>query len=56
MIEKLEKLINEANIEYRRGKPIMSDKEYDILIDELSNIDPDNKLLIKVANRYGINE
>lgn len=49
MIEKLEKLINEANIEYRRGKPIMSDKEYDILIDELSNIDPDNKLLIKVG-------
>lgn len=49
MIEKLEKLINEANIEYRRGKPIMSDKEYDILIDELSNIDPDNKLLSKVG-------
>lgn len=49
MIEKLEKLINEANIEYRKGKPIMSDREYDILIDELSNIDPDNKLLIKVG-------
>jgi len=49
MIEKLEEKIIKANEAYRLGKSIISDKEYDILIDELSEIDPDNKLLTKIG-------
>lgn len=49
MIEKLVNKINEANLAYRTGDPIMSDSEYDILIDELKDLDPDNDLLLKVG-------
>ena len=49
MIEKLEEKIIKANDAYRLGKSIISDREYDILIDELSEIDPDNKLLTKIG-------
>lgn len=49
MIENLQNLIEKANREYRSGKPIMSDLEYDNLLDELSKIDPDNKLLVKIG-------
>lgn len=45
MIEKLISKIKEANHLYRTGKPIMSDSQYDILIDELRSLDPNNDLL-----------
>jgi DNA ligase (NAD+) len=50
MIEKLEEKIIKANAAYRIGKPIISDKEYDILIDELKALDPHNEILQKVGH------
>jgi NAD-dependent DNA ligase len=49
MIEKLVNKITEANQLYRDGKPIMSDNEYDILIEELKSIDPDNDILNSIG-------
>lgn len=34
--------IRKANDAYRRGNPIMTDREYDELIDALREIDPNN--------------
>ena len=45
MIKQLVDKIIEANNAYRQGKPIISDKQYDILIDELRSLDPENELL-----------
>lgn len=41
----LEKLITKANEAYRQGNPIMSDPEYDALLDKLADIKPDSELL-----------
>jgi NAD-dependent DNA ligase len=49
MIEKLVNKITEANQLYRVGKPIMSDNEYDILIEELKSVDPDNDILNSIG-------
>jgi NAD-dependent DNA ligase len=40
MIKELVEKIVEANKAYRVGKPIMSDSQYDILVDELRSLDP----------------
>ena len=46
----LVKLINEANEVYRNSSDLlMSDEEYDLLMDKLKEIDPKNKLLSKVG-------
>jgi NAD-dependent DNA ligase len=45
MIKELVEKIVEANKAYRVGKPIMSDSQYDILVDELRSLDPGNDLL-----------
>jgi DNA ligase (NAD+) len=45
MVKEIVNKIKEANYLYRVGKPIMSDSEYDILIEELKSIDPDNDIL-----------
>lgn len=50
MIEQLKNKIKEANEAYRIGKPIMSDKEYDILIEELADMSPDDELLSVVGH------
>jgi NAD-dependent DNA ligase len=50
MIEQLKNKIKEANEAYRIGKPIMSDKEYDILVEELSDMSPDDELLSVVGH------
>jgi len=50
MIEQLLKKIQVANEKYRLGEPIMSDSQYDILIDELKALDPDNEILQKVGH------
>ncbi len=50
MIEQLKNKIKEANEAYRLGKPIMSDSEYDILIEELSEMSPDDELLTTVGH------
>lgn len=49
MIDKLVDKIKEANELYRIGKPIMSDSEYDILIENLKAIDPDNDILSSIG-------
>lgn len=49
MIENLIKEIEDANIAYRLGFPIMSDKDYDKLLDRLSKIDPNNDLISKIG-------
>lgn len=48
-IKQLEKLIEEANDAYYNDIAIMDDYEYDALADELSDLDPKNKVLQKVG-------
>ncbi len=43
--ERLENKLMEANNEYINGTPIMSDQEYDKLLDKLKEIAPDSELL-----------
>jgi NAD-dependent DNA ligase len=50
MIEKLRHQIIEANRLYRIGKPIITDSEYDKLLEELSKLSPDDELLTKVGD------
>ena len=50
MIEQLREKIRVANEAYRIGEPIMSDNEYDILIEELAEMSPDDELLSKVGH------
>ena len=50
MIEQLKEKIRVANEAYRVGEPIMSDKEYDILIEELTEMSPDDELLSVVGH------
>lgn len=49
MIKNLEDKIKTANISYRRGESIMTDSQYDTLMDELEVLDPDNVLLSNVG-------
>jgi NAD-dependent DNA ligase len=50
MVQELVQKIKEANELYRLGKPIISDKQYDILVDELNQLDPDNEILLTVGH------
>jgi DNA ligase (NAD+) len=50
MIEQLKEKIRVANEAYRIGEPIMSDSEYDILIEELVEMSPNDELLSKVGH------
>lgn len=50
MIEQLREKIRVANEAYRIGEPIMSDSEYDILIEELAEMSPNDELLSKVGH------
>jgi NAD-dependent DNA ligase len=50
MINELVEKITVANQKYRLGEPIISDSQYDILIDELKALDPHNEILQKVGH------
>jgi NAD-dependent DNA ligase len=50
MIQELINKIKTANEAYRVGKPIMSDSQYDILIDELKELDPHNDIFTQVGH------
>lgn len=50
MIEVLINKIKEANELYRIGRPIISDVEYDTLLEELKLIDPDNEIFNKIGH------
>lgn len=49
MIEKIISKLEEANNSYRNGNAIMTDYDYDQLIERLYEIDPDNYLFNKVG-------
>jgi DNA ligase (NAD+) len=49
-LKELRNKIIEANKAYRAGQEIMSDYEYDQLIDELAEINPHDDLLLKVGH------
>jgi NAD-dependent DNA ligase len=53
MINELKDKITKANEAYRTGNTIISDSEYDKLIDELSLLSPDDELLTKVGHIIG---
>ena len=46
-IKKLEYKIKKANKVYRDGNPMISDQEYDQLLDQLKELDPTNRLFKK---------
>ena len=48
-IKELEQKIHEANVSYRNGESIITDTQYDTLMDELELLDPENPLLTKVG-------
>jgi DNA ligase (NAD+) len=50
MIEQLKENIIKANEAYRGGNPIMSDSEYDTLLEELALLSPDDDLLSLVGH------
>lgn len=47
----MENLIEKAADAYYTGNPIMSDEEFDLLVDELRKTDPNNPVLLKVGSR-----
>lgn len=50
MVENIRERIIEANLAYREGNPLMSDSEYDILLEELSMMSPDDDILSTVGH------
>jgi DNA ligase (NAD+) len=49
-LQELRSKITEANKAYRAGKPFISDYEYDNLIDELSENNPHDEILLQVGH------
>lgn len=50
-IEELEFKIKKYNDAYRIGNPLISDSEFDLLVEELEEIDPDNELLNEIGHK-----
>ena len=49
MIDKIVTKLEEANLAYRTGNAIMSDKDYDEMVDLLFSYDPENEFFSKVG-------
>jgi DNA ligase (NAD+) len=49
MIDRIVAKLEEANVAYRTGNSIMSDKDYDEMVDLLFSYDPDNEFFSKVG-------
>lgn len=49
MINELVNIIIEANEAYRTGNAIMSDREYDTLLEDLAKLDPTHELLSTIG-------
>lgn len=47
----VQKIVEATEAYYNSGNPIMSDAEFDILIDRLKGIDPDHPVLHRVGAR-----
>jgi len=57
-VEDLEKEIQKHNdLYWKQNKPIISDQEYDTLVETLRNLDPSSKVLSEIPseNKYGAN-
>lgn len=50
MVQELVDKIKKANEAYRLGKPLMSDTQYDILVDDLYQLDPDNEYFTQIGH------
>jgi NAD-dependent DNA ligase len=50
MIDKIVEKLEEANEKYRQGNPIMSDYDYDQLLETLLEYDPQNEYFNKVGH------
>ncbi len=50
MINELIEKIKIANLKYRTGESIISDSQYDILVEELKALDPTNEILSKIGH------
>ena len=50
MINELVEKIKIANLKYRTGESIISDSQYDILVEELKALDPTNEILSKIGH------
>ena len=48
-ITELVQKLNNANIAYRKGTPIIKDVDYDLLVEELYELDPDNEFFDKIG-------
>lgn len=50
-LNQLRKNIAQANEAYRIGNPVMSDQEYDLMIDELKALSPDDSILNEIGHQ-----
>jgi DNA ligase (NAD+) len=50
MITEIKEKLIKANKAYREGKPIMSDSDYDALLEELELLSPNDELLFKIGH------
>lgn len=49
MLNELKEKIKKANLAYRKGDPIISDTEYDLLVEKLEEISPNDELLSEIG-------
>ncbi len=49
-VQELEYQIEKYDAAYRKGEPLISDSEFDELVDELEELNPDSKVLKKIAH------
>ncbi len=49
-VQELEYQIEKYDTAYRKGEPLISDSEFDELVDELEELNPDSKVLKKIAH------
>jgi DNA ligase (NAD+) len=54
--KEIENKIKEANKAYRSGESIMTDDEYDVLVDQLELMDPENELLKDTGSEEALDE
>ena len=48
-ITELVQILNDANVAYRKGAPVMSDAQFDSLVEELAELDPENEYFDKIG-------
>ena len=56
MIVELEQKIRSFNTAYRAGNPLVTDQEYDSLIEQLKGLDPENELLLETGSLESVDK